>query len=102
MMNKHPMYDEKRGFIRMRLDASISFAIDGQDQRFEGKCKNISGTGFLIETSTEIAPGTQLNIVIPSESTEIEDLHAVAVVLRVKTLDAHKFELATEIKEIKP
>jgi hypothetical protein len=95
-------YDEKRSFIRMRLDAIINFSVDGQSQTYEGKCKNISGTGVLIETNTSFEPGTQLNIVIPSESTEIDDLNAVAEVLRVKSLGAHKFELATEMKEIKP
>ncbi len=94
-------YDEKRNFIRMRLDAIIHFTVAGQTHPYEGKCKNISGTGLLIETNASFEPGTQLNIVIPSESTEIDDLNAIAEVLRVKTLGAKQFELATEMKEIK-
>lgn len=95
-------YEEKRNFIRMRLDAAIHFTVAGQTQTYEGKCKNISGTGVLIESSASFEPGTQLHIVIPSESAEIDDLHTVAEVLRVKSLSDQKFELATEMKEIKP
>lgn len=94
--------DEKRGFIRMKLDAMVSYTIEGKQERYEGRCKNISGAGLLLETNKKITQGTRLNITIPSENPNIENLNATVEVIRSTPIpDQHKYELGVAIRQIR-
>lgn len=94
-------YQEKRDFIRMRIDADINFLIEGKTERYSGRCKNISGAGILIETDKKLEVGTVLEVVVPSESTEIDNLEASVEVIRVEAQpNSHSFLLGTVIKKI--
>ena len=95
-------YNEKRSFIRMRIDADISFTIENQSETYSGRCKNISGAGILIETEKKVDTGTKLEVTVPSESPDIDNLDAIVEVMRVEAQpEKHLFILGTVIKKIK-
>lgn len=95
-------FNEKRNFIRMKIDTMITFSIVGGSERYEGKCKNLSGNGMLIETEKKLKLGDNVSIVVPSENSEFANLNATAEVLRVIPFpDQHKFEIGLVIKQIK-
>ncbi len=95
-------YSEKRSFIRMKIDAMVSYTIDGHPERYyDGRCKNISGAGLLIETDKKLKVGTRLNLTIPSEGNDIENLDALVEVIRINSLpEQHKYELGVVIKKV--
>ena len=96
-------FTEKRNFIRMKIDTMITFTITGGGERYEGKCKNLSGNGMLLETEKKLKTGDNLCITVPSENSEFANLNATAEVLRVIPYpDQHKFEIGVVIKQIKP
>ncbi|MEJ2680766.1 MAG: PilZ domain-containing protein [Gammaproteobacteria bacterium] len=96
-------YEEKRSFIRMKIDAMVSFSIEGKNERYEGRCKNISGAGLLLETPKKIPLGTRINVIIPSENSTIDNLSATVDITRVTPQpDQHSYELAGVITQIKP
>ena len=93
--------DNKRGFIRMRIDTVVTFTIEGETERYEGKCKNISGAGMLMVTEKKLNAGSKLNVIIPSENKESNTLRVVAEVIRVSNIrEDMTYELGLEIKQI--
>jgi len=97
-------YEEKRSFIRMKIDTMITFTIEGKKhpQRYEGRCKNISGAGLLLETSKKIEVGDKLNIIIPSENKDLLNLNATVEIIRVTPFpEQHRYELGGVITQIK-
>ncbi len=94
-------YEEKRGFIRMKVDTMVTFTrLEGKD-RYEGRCRNLSGAGMLLETEKKLEIGDRLRVTIPSEGPDFSPLDAVVEVVRVTPLpDLHFFRLGVVIKKI--
>ena len=94
-------YEEKRGFIRMKVDTMVTFTkIEGKE-RYEGRCRNLSGAGMLLETEKKLEMGDRLKVTIPSEGPDFSPLDAVVEVVRVTPLpDMHIFRLGVVIKKI--
>lgn len=94
-------YEEKRSFIRMKVDTMVTFTrLDGKE-RYEGRCRNLSGAGMLLETDKKLEVGDRLKISIPSEGPDFSPLDAVIEVVRVTPLpDLHIFRLGVVIKKI--
>ena len=94
-------YEEKRGFIRMKVDTMVTFTkVDGKE-RYEGRCRNLSGAGMLLETEKKLEVGDRLKISIPSEGPDFAPLDAVIEVVRVTPItDLHIFRLGVVIKKI--
>jgi PilZ domain len=92
-------YQEKRHFIRMKVDTAISYMIEGRSELFDGRCLNLSGAGLLMETAKKINAGTKLRIQIPTEQME-HRLEVSAEVIRTLALpDQHKFEIGVAIRQ---
>ncbi len=96
------IYEEKRNFIRMKVDTLVSFIkIDGSKERYEGRCRNLSGAGMLIETDKKLSLGDRLKISIPSEGPDFSPLDANVEVVRVDPVpDMHKFMVGVVIRQI--
>ena len=95
-------FEEKRSFIRMKIDAMVSFSIEGKQERYEGRCKNISGAGLLLESAKKIPIGTRIQVTIPSESRDLDNLQAQVEIIRViPHPDQHKYELGGVIIQVK-
>lgn len=96
-------FEEKRSFIRMKMDAMVSFSIEGKQGRYEGRCKNISGAGVLLESAKKLPIGTRIQVIIPSESRDLDNLNATVEIMRVIAHpDQHKYELGGAIIQIRP
>lgn len=92
---------EKRNFTRMRINTQVTFSIEGKSTTYKAHCKNISGAGMLLETEQQVELGTMIDLTIPSEQTQSNDLNVVAEVVRTKTLPNGKFELGIVVREFK-
>lgn len=101
MISMQRQYDEKRNFIRMKVDTRISFTkIDGRE-RYEARCRNLSGTGMLLETEKKLSMGERLRVTIPSEGPNFEPLDAIVEVVRVDAMPSmHKFMIGVVIRQI--
>lgn len=94
-------YEEKRGFIRMRVDTMVTFTRVDAKERYEGRCRNLSGAGMLLETEKKLEIGDCLRVSIPSEGPDFSPLDAVVEVVRVTPLpNLHFFRLGVVIKKI--
>ena len=95
-------FDEKRNFIRMKVDTMVTYTYFKKSERYDGKCINLSGAGMLLETDKKLKSGDKLQLTVPTDSEEFSSLNAIVEVIRVHALpDQHKFEVGLVIKQIK-
>ena len=76
-------YQEKRNFIRMKVDTPVSVK-NPQGEHTSGRCLDLSGGGLLIAMSTAIPVGTQLEIAVSSHHGHSPMLRAMTKVCRVE------------------
>jgi len=93
-------FSEKRDFIRMKISAPLSAKLSHDEGVIEGLCRDLSGGGMQVETTTEIPVGTDLVVEISSDHGHNPTLHARAKVARCNPDGENGFSLGLEIVEI--
>jgi len=93
-------YDEKRDFIRMKVDTEITLSFDNNDKRVKGLCRDLSGTGMLIEVTEEVPEGSTCKTTLPSSNEAFPALDASNKIIRCTELGEGKYQLGTEILAI--
>lgn len=78
-------FDEKRDFMRMQINSTITLNHAGVE--YQGICKDISSTGMLVETDHEFDLGEELNIAITTSNNSSAPFNAVVEVLRSDKTD---------------
>ena len=82
-MSEHERgYDEKRDFIRMRVDANVSLIHAGQE--IEGICLDLSSSGMQVQAPRQFSVGDQLTVRIDSEHAALKGLEADTEVVWTK------------------
>ncbi|MGH1472125.1 MAG: PilZ domain-containing protein [Cellvibrionaceae bacterium] len=93
-------YNEKRNFIRMKIDTPADVIIDGKGESFKGICRDLSGGGMLIETETTLEIGLELVVRLASHHEASPMLKARVQVARVLESRDGKYTLGLEILEM--
>lgn len=93
-------YAEKRNFIRMFVDATVTITEPETGLVSAGESKNLSGDGVMFITEKEFKINQTLNVDISSKQSKLAPLKALFVVKRVIKLDNGKFQTAGKIDEI--
>lgn len=94
-------YEEKRNFIRMKIDTVVSFQRADSKERYEGICRNLSGAGMLLETDKKLKIGDRLMVTVPSEGPDFAPLDASVEVVRVDAIpNLHKFMIGVVIRKM--
>ena len=93
-------WDEKRDFIRMKVDTQITLAVDDSEIKVKGHCRDLSGTGMLIEVNQEVIAGATCSTTLPSNNEAFPSLDAKVKILRCIQLSEDKFQIGAEILEI--
>lgn len=82
-------YQEKRDFIRMRVEAPAAVELDNGAQ-LRGTCHNLSGGGMLLSLTETVAVGTQMKVAVGSNHSHSPMLKAVAQVVRLQKQSAEQ------------
>ena len=83
-MSEHERgYDEKRDFIRMRVDANVSLIHAGQE--IAGVCVDLSSSGMQVQAPRQFNVGDHLTVRIDSEHAALKGLEADTEVVWTKT-----------------
>lgn len=93
-------YNEKRDFIRMKVDTEVTLTLNGGSEQVKAYCRDLSGTGMLIEVDEPIDEGTVCDTRLPSNNEAFPALDAKVKILRCTPLDSEKFHIGAEILEI--
>lgn len=80
-MNLAAAYDEKRDFIRMRVETPLTLTLD--NRTISCKCVDLSGTGMCIETDETLSIGDEAVAYLPSLQNQFEPLNACIRIKRI-------------------
>ncbi|TQV82898.1 PilZ domain-containing protein [Aliikangiella coralliicola] len=94
-------YEEKRNFIRMFVDATVSITDPETGQTFEGDSKNLSGDGVMFTTNQDFKENQKLNVDIRSEQSKLSPLSAEFEVVRTKSIGNGRYEVAGRISRVR-
>ncbi len=75
-------YEEKRDFIRMKVDTPVSVQVPGEEKTLSGLCKDLSGGGLLLELNEGIPTGTEVTLTVETNYGHNPVLKAKASVAR--------------------
>ncbi len=75
-------YDEKRDFIRVKVDCDILFKPEGAEQEETGRLANLSGRGMMFISTFEVPVESHLEVRIQSDNHVTGPLHAIVKVVR--------------------
>ncbi|GAA6135302.1 hypothetical protein NBRC116188_20920 [Oceaniserpentilla sp. 4NH20-0058] len=90
-------YDEKRDFIRMRVESPLTLTMDSRT--FECICVDLSGTGMCIETKEQLSIGDEANAFLPSYQNQFAPLNARIRINRIME-ETSTFYYGAEIIEL--
>ena len=92
-------YSEKRGFIRMSTESTVSFKKDGTNETYYGQCINLSATGVFFKTDQRIEPGTVIRINITPDLAVVAPLDATIEIIRAQMDSDGGYAVAGQIKQ---
>ncbi len=96
-------YQEKRNFIRMKIDTPASVEVNDGHSVYEGICRDLSGGGMLVELDATLPVGTLVDVCIASGHGHAPMLKARTEVARVVAqpgADKSPCLLGLEIREV--
>ena len=93
-------FEEKRDFIRMQINSSVT--ITDKNNTYTGICKDLSGTGMRIETGDSFTVGNELTVSIQQKDEVRKPFNAIVEVTRIEEGDNDKQLIGLTIKEILP
>lgn len=76
-------YQEKRDYIRMKVDAPVKIQLEADGTKYDGICRDLSGGGMMVELSTILPTGTLAEVTIASGHGHNPMLRAKAEVTRI-------------------
>ena len=91
-------YNEKRDFIRMKINSEVTISQAGD--KHSGICRDLSGAGMSVETDYAFSTGSKLDVAIEQKGDTHLPFHASAEVTRVDEIEEGKFLIGLSILEI--
>lgn len=78
-------YNEKRNFIRMRIDTPVEVTCNGE--RFTARCRDLSGSGMLLACDRALPIDAEVTVFIAQEGENHNPFHATGRVVRADAGD---------------
>ena len=92
-------FDEKRDFIRMKIEAPLEATVTGNDSRHNGTCRELSGGGVQLLLDTALAYDSEWEINITSGHGHNPQLRAIVKVVRVEA-EGDQYATGLQIVEV--
>lgn len=98
MLLEQRVYDEKRNFIRMKINTLVQVRSD--DKEFVARCKDLSGSGMLILAEQALALGSTVEVCIEPETEKHQPFRASGEVVRVDPVNPSGYILGLALTAI--
>jgi c-di-GMP-binding flagellar brake protein YcgR len=93
-------YDEKRNFIRMKVETPVQVKVNTLEQEAEGICHDLSGGGMLLSLDNEMALNTEIVVTVVSDHGHSPMMKARCSVARIEPGPSNTNMIGVEILEI--
>lgn len=98
MLLEQRVYDEKRNFIRMKINTLVKVSSEGKE--FVARCKDLSGSGMLILAEESVALGSTVEVCIEPETEKHQPFRASGEVVRVDPVNPAGYILGLSLTAI--
>ncbi|HSB96599.1 MAG TPA: PilZ domain-containing protein, partial [Spongiibacteraceae bacterium] len=98
MLQEQRVYDEKRNFIRMKINTLVQVRSD--DKEFMARCKDLSGSGMLILAEQALTLGSTVEVCIEPETEKQQRFRASGEVVRVDPVNPSGYILGLALTAI--
>jgi hypothetical protein len=98
MLSDNRAWGEKRNFIRMKINTPVN--IEHAGQHFVARCKDLSGSGMLVDADRELPLGAMVRLSIEQEGEKRLPFRASAEVARVEPAGSGSFTIGLSIASI--
>ena len=89
-------YQEKRSFIRMKVETPITVQLN-QHKHLQGTCHNLSGGGMLVSLAEPLPLHQELEVTVSSNHGHNPMLRALTRVCRLPEVSGARFMTGLEI-----
>jgi len=93
-------YEEKRDFVRMRIDTQVTYSLNGNpDVTHQGNSMDLSATGLFMVTEFQPSVGDAIEIVMNPSSDRLPPFVAAGKVIRSEPNEdkSHLFNVSVEL-----
>lgn len=87
-------YEEKRNFIRMKVETPVEISVN--HRQLHGICHNLSGGGMAISADEPLSLGVEVEVTVSSHYSHSPVLHALTKVCRIQPGE-RQYRMALEI-----
>lgn len=94
-------HKDKRDYFRMKINADLTFSVQGTDETCKGFCRNLSHTGIQFETVHALSGGQMIEVVLSSKDIRIKPLRALTEVVRVDVINRSTYQISGKIVQYK-
>lgn len=98
MLLDNRAWSEKRNFIRMKINTPVN--IEHASGSFSARCKDLSGSGMLVESERQLPVGTVVELSIDQDGEKRLPFRATAEVARVEAAGTGHFTIGLSITSI--
>jgi len=90
-------YTEKRNFFRMNMDCTLEYSVNGDSTQKTGVVSNLSGDGISFLSDQQVAPGTEIRVLITPDNTVTPPLDMTVEVIRCDAENEEQYQVAAVI-----
>lgn len=100
MFDANQNFNERRIFIRMKIDAPVEVLIKKESASITGICRDLSGGGMLVELEETVPYETELEATLISMHDKHPMLKAKAIVARTEPNERGTYTIGLQILEM--
>lgn len=94
-------YNEKRDFLRMQIETAAVLRLTALGETFDVTCQDLSSQGVQLKVDREIAPGTSIELSIPSPTPGLQGLEATGSVVRCAAAETGGYSIGVQFDSLK-
>jgi hypothetical protein len=99
MTSSDRQYSEKRNYIRMYVNAELTFSFENATEKYPGHTLDLSGSGLRFETLQEVQESSKLSLALQSINGAVPPLNGTVEVNRVQK-EGDKYIVSGEFHQI--
>lgn len=94
-------YNEKRDFIRMKVEARATLTLHDGGEKVDADCQDLSSQGVQLVIGRPLAENTHINVSIASPTPGLQGLEAEGQVMRCQAIDNGQFIVGVHFNALK-
>lgn len=94
-------YNEKRDFIRMKVEARATLTLHDGGEKIEADCQDLSSQGVQLVIARPLPENTHISVSIASPTPGLQGLEAEGQVMRCQAIDNGQFIVGVYFNALK-